>query len=102
MSKRIMFVMALITVLGAVLPLTVAAQEGEKPPHVGIRSDAPRYGVHGPYWIGTTTLTAQTDLHPTHVVLWYPVLNPDGLEEANSYPFDYWPPRRLTVSGHAL
>jgi hypothetical protein len=102
MSNRVLLVMALVTVLAALLPLTVAAQEAVHPPHKGIRSDAPRYGVHGPYWVGTTTIAAQTDLHPTHVVLWYPALNPDGLEETTAYPFDYWPPRELTISGHAL
>jgi predicted dienelactone hydrolase len=102
MSNRVLLVMALVTVLAALLPLTVAAQEAVYPPHKGIRSDAPRYGVHGPYWVGTTTIAAQTDLHPTHAVLWYPAFNPDGLEEANAYPFDYWPPRQLTVSGHAF
>jgi predicted dienelactone hydrolase len=102
MSRRVLFVLALVTMLAALLPLTAAAQEEVHPPHKGIRSDAPRYGVHGPYWVGTMTIAAQTELHPTHMVLWYPALNPDGLEETIAYPFDYWPPRKLTVSGHAL
>lgn len=75
----------------------VSAQTPLQPEPLGLLPDAPEFAVHGPYWVGTTMLRTSTDTHPTTVMLWYPALNPDGLEEAITYDWN-----GMLVEGHAL
>ncbi|MBN1967201.1 MAG: hypothetical protein JW910_21285 [Anaerolineae bacterium] len=87
----VLLIMVLALPALAVVPFA-GAQEG--PPRVGLRPDAPRYALHGPYWVGTRTIDANTGERPTKVLLWYPAVNPTGAEEAITYG--------APIVGHAL
>jgi CubicO group peptidase (beta-lactamase class C family)/pimeloyl-ACP methyl ester carboxylesterase len=56
------------------------------PEPVGLRPDAPRYAVHGPYWVGykPVVIGEGTD-HPIDAGMWYPALNPNGDPEEIIY-----------------
>lgn len=91
----------------------VMAQDAPQPDPVGQRPDAPMYALHGPYWVGTRTmeLDAGTE-NAVRFTVWYPAVNPNGLEEAVTYVLsanhtvrtDYGvsPDAPFTVLGHAL
>jgi predicted dienelactone hydrolase len=103
MLKRISFVLMSVLLVISILPLAVTAQEGDEPQATGLRPDAPAYGVHGPYPVGTMEFVIEDTRHPLPITLWYPALNPDGAEEIVSYAVDLGeglPP--VTVNGHAL
>jgi predicted dienelactone hydrolase len=104
-------VLALLFVLS--FPIVLDAQDQPKPEAVGVRPDAPTYALHGPYWVGTQTLEvdAGTD-NALRFTIWYPALNPDGLEESVTYQmgpnhalvsiYGFPPDAPFTVFGHAL
>lgn len=78
----------LIVVLALTALPSVSAQDG--PPPVGLRYDAPPYALHGPYWVGTREMVIDPDAErPIILQVWYPALNPDGVEEATTYSIQY-------------
>jgi len=81
-SKSIVSVLVIAALALAIVPLA-GAQEG--PPQVGLRPDAPPYALHGPYWVGTTAMEAETEFHPTKIQLWYPAKNVTKSEESLTY-----------------
>ena len=86
MGKRIFLVFVLAALMIAALPANVVAQEGEEPVRTGLRPDAPPYALHGPYWVGTMGLSHTLPSNRrAPVQLWYPALNPTGVEEVISY-----------------
>jgi predicted dienelactone hydrolase len=112
--KRYPFVLVVIGLFFLFsFPLSLTAQDTAVPPQVGLRPDAPTYALHGPYWVGTQTLEmdAGTD-EALRFTVWYPALNPDGLEESVTYQmgpnhalvsiYGFPPDDPFTVFGHAL
>jgi predicted dienelactone hydrolase len=75
---------------------------------IGLRPDAPTYGVHGPFWVGYRPLvSAEGTTRPLEVSLWYPALNPTGEKEVVRYDDTIkdatWSPDTApVVHGHAL
>lgn len=98
------FIFTILVVVALLLgAINVMAQEGEAPARTGLRPDAPTYGVRGPHPVGTMDMVLDNEERPLPVTIWYPALNPDGLEEIYTYPANYppvFPP--LEVYGHAL
>jgi|GEM_PF-7046500 len=104
-------VLALLFVLS--FPIVLDAQDGSIPAAAGLRPDSPTYALHGPYWVGTQTLEmdAGTD-KAIRFTIWYPALNPDGLEESVTYQmgpnhvlvsiYGFPADAPFTVFGHAL
>lgn len=105
-----------LLVVGLFLLLSVfvptVAQDDNRPEPIGLRSDAPTYAVHGPYWVGTQELVmdAETE-NAVPMTVWYPALNPDGVAEAVEYPVlyegamvDFFPPEMqpFIVYGKAI
>ena len=85
----------------------VVAQDAAGPEPVGERPDAPPYGLHGPYWVGTQDMVIDTEsTEPLEVTIWYPALNPEGLPEEITYPatlkFEVPDGTVGIVYGHAL
>lgn len=91
----------------------LTAQDTVVPPPVGERTDAPTYALHGPYWVGTQTIEMDAGTEDAlRFTIWYPALNPDGLEESVTYHmgpnnalvsmYGFSPDAPLTVLGHAL
>ncbi|MCC7451161.1 MAG: alpha/beta fold hydrolase [Anaerolineae bacterium] len=76
---KLLFVLVLIALLSSALLPTYA--QGDKPKPIGLRPDAPPYALHGPFFIGMKAFATKTDSHPTTVQVWYPALNPKGVEE---------------------
>ncbi len=104
-------VVATIVILLASLPAPLQAQDPGTPAPIGLRPDAPPYALHGPYWVGTQTIEMDAGTeNALRFTVWYPALNPDGLEESVVYqmsenhilhsmiPAD----NPFTVLGHAL
>ena len=76
----------LLVVCFVVSAAPVAAQDASAPEPVGLRHDAPEYALHGPYWVGTQDFVIDSDSgHLIPLTVWYPALNPGGLEEATTY-----------------
>ena len=96
MRRSFRFVFLLVVVVVCLGP--VAAQDTAVPEPIGLRPDAPPYAQHGPHWVGTTRIEAETPFHPTSVQIWYPALNPDRLDEAVIYRAV----GALSASGHAI
>lgn len=101
----------LMLLLIVALSMPVSAQDAPTPPAVGARPDAPTYALHGPYWVGTQTIEVGAGSDTAHrFVIWYPALNPDGLEESvvytmsDSHILRFMLPETepFTVLGHAL
>lgn len=104
MKRRFGLLIAVLLLLALAFPL--AAQE-EGPPQVGLRPDAPEYALHGPYWVGTRDFVIEDDERPLSTSVWYPALNPEGIEESLTYTdiqVKFEPPSDMppTVAGHAL
>lgn len=104
--SRIVYVLLAVALAGIAIPIT-RAQEG--PLQVGLRPDAPPYAVHGPYWVGTQEVViGEGTERPLNATIWYPALNPAGLEETITYPVVIkvnlgMPPEwRALIAGHAL
>ena len=105
MQRSFTFVFLLVVCLVFVGPL--AAQDAPTPEPVGLRPDAPEYALHGPYWVGVTEYTIDENSdHPIPLTVWYPALNPEGLEEDTNYRWLMkWvpmPEMPYTVQGRAL
>lgn len=104
--RMLFVVMGLLFLLS--FPTSLNAQESGVPPPVGLRPDAPPYALHGPYWVGTQDfLIGESSDDELQAHIWYPALNPDGLEEAIAYASvtkDASFPETLdaTTYGHAL
>ncbi len=83
----------LFLVLAAIAALIAAslpaqAQGGQPPKPVGLRFDAPPFGVRGAFPVGTREFTiegAGQDALPLKGTIWYPALNPNGATEAVTY-----------------
>ncbi|MFN8374404.1 MAG: hypothetical protein U0694_16195 [Anaerolineae bacterium] len=79
------FGLFIVIVLLSLLLIPPLAAQGNSPAQVGLRPDAPTYALHGPYWVGTMDVVIGQDTdRPLQAHIWYPALNPDGLEEAIS------------------
>lgn len=77
----------LTLIIVVLLSLSVVFAQDAKPAAVGLRPDAPTYAVHGPYWVGTQDFKINPDSkRPLDITVWYPALNPKGLDEKISYP----------------
>lgn len=101
-SKRYVLIFVLVLLMAS-FTLTLSAQEGEGIQRSGFRPDAPTYGVRGPHPVGTMEMTLNNEERPLSMTIWYPALNPEGLEEVHVYPANYppvFPP--LEVYGSAL
>lgn len=87
------------------LSISVVSAQEAKPEAVGLRPDAPQYALHGPYWVGTMEMEVAVKADRVlPATVWYPALNPDGLEESVVYslgvadiapPFDAYPGKAL-------
>ena len=85
MYKRLFLVIVIGTLILTALPANIVGQEGDAAVRTGLRPDAPPYAVRGPYWVGTMEFLIEDDERPLNVTVWYPALNPDGVEEAATY-----------------
>lgn len=78
------------------------------PELVGLRPDAPDYAKHGPFWVGyRDVVIGEGTAHPLQVGLWYPALNPQGVQEKTTYTIATKIPvagmmATARISGHAL
>lgn len=73
--------------LGMELAPVNAPAAWEMEPH-GLRPDAPTYAVRGPYAVGVRNFeipATQENERDLAVTVWYPALNPEGVEEAYVY-----------------
>lgn len=102
-------------ILGACQPIQPMAESERKSPSEEVtvavpespRFDAPPYAVHGPYAIGLRDFVvapAKEGERPLTVSIWYPALNPEGLEETTTYSMSFpageYP--LFTLAGRAL
>lgn len=86
-KKRPVIVTSLVALLLCVAFIPNADAQDPTPEPVGLRDDSPPYALHGPYWVGTRDFVINPDAEePLEVTVWYPALNPDGLEESVTYP----------------
>ncbi len=92
------------------LSISVVFAQDATPEAVGLRPDAPAYGLHGPYWVGTQAFKREAGADPVDVRVWYPALNPSAAEEKISYVM-HWKIEGLgftrdqalvNIAGHAL
>lgn len=103
--------LTLFVLVALILSACQPIQPAEKllaPEPVGLRPDAPDYAKHGPFWVGYRSLVIGegTD-RPLVAGLWYPALNPKGMNEEITYaiPFKFTGievASPIVVSGHAL
>ena len=103
--KRCLGLLILIGLL-LVLAASLTAQEAT-PESIGLRSDAPAYAVHGPYWVGTSEFVIEPDSErPLPLTIWYPALNDSGATGSTSYDLgisDLVPKEQIpVVEGNAL
>jgi len=71
--------------VGAWQPL-LAQEAQDEPAPQGLRPDAPKYAVHGPFGVGYKPVVIGTETdRPLEVGLWYPAMIPAGVEEAVTY-----------------
>lgn len=102
--KQLVLAVVMLLLLTTVA-VGVMAQEGEPVAHVGLRPDAPAYGIRGIFPVGTRDLVINGET-PLEITVWYPALNADHLEEAITYPYtlkmDVPPGITATIAGHAL
>jgi predicted dienelactone hydrolase len=105
-GKRIvslLTVMVLVIATLAFLP-GVRAQDGN-PEHSGLRPDAPPYAVRGPHPVGAMAFSTGDAERALDGMIWYPALNPDGIEEVVAYDFglgDFFPPEINNPPGRAI
>lgn len=85
------FFRGLVLLALVLMAFTVIAQEEEEMTRTGFRPDAPTYAIRGPHPAGTMDMVIEDEDRPLPVTIWYPALNPDGLEEAYTYPVNYPP-----------
>ncbi len=104
MHRDRLLLIPLTMVMLAVTSLPVQAQRTAPDP-VGLRSDAPDYAKHGPFWVGTRELTIpdKDGKRPLPLTVWYPALNPNGSAEDVTYSYDNFETiKGFTQPGHAL
>ncbi len=97
------YILLVLVVMLALVMLPAAAQD--ETPRQGIRPDAPEYALHGTYWVGTRELIIGEDTErPLPATIWYPALNPDGVEEATTYDMgiNRYVPLLSTIEGRAI
>lgn len=97
---RGLVLLALFTVMFTV----IAQDEGDDgTTRTGLRLDAPTYGIRGEYPVGTMEMMLSDEARPLPMTVWYPALNPEGLEEGHTYTVHYPPVfADLEAYGHAL
>ncbi len=97
----VLLIVVTLTVPGA---LWVSAQE-EAPQPMGFRPDAPPYGVRGPHPVGAMAFSTGEAERALVGMIWYPALNPNGVEEAIVYDFglgEIFPPELNNPPGRAI
>lgn len=101
-SKSLRFIIVILMLFS--FSLRGVAQDAAGPEPVGERPDAPPYGLHGPYWVGTRLLTAEPDSdRPLTIRMWYPALNAADAPESITYTIEHGPNfPAATIAGHAL
>ncbi|MCB9461187.1 MAG: alpha/beta fold hydrolase [Anaerolineaceae bacterium] len=101
--KNVFFRGLVLLALLAVTLAVIAQEEDETIARTGFRLDAPTYGIRGEYPVGTMVMILSNEERPLPMTVWYPALNPDGLEEVHTYPISYPPVfTDLEAYGHAL
>jgi predicted dienelactone hydrolase len=104
-----------LLILFVLAALLVSACQPVQPPNrlanpepLGMRPDAPEYAKHGPYWVGykPVVIGDGTD-HSLQAGIWYPALNPAGVEEDITYTINTKIPvegmsAAEPIHGHAL
>jgi predicted dienelactone hydrolase len=98
--------LSLLVVVVLLLPgaMWVSAQE-ESPQPMGLRPDAPPYGVRGPHPVGAVAFSTGDAERALAGMIWYPALNPDGVEEVVSYDFglgEVFPPELNNPESRAI
>ena len=84
-TLRALTVLLLAALLLSVIS-PVLAQETEE--RQGLRMDAPEYALRGPHWVGyRQVVIGEGAENPLDASLWYPALNPEGVEEEITYSF---------------
>jgi len=92
------------------IPSLLTAQDTVVPPPVGFRPDAPMYALNGSYWVGTQTFVGEDVDGPLDIRVWYPALNPSGVEGDITYIM-HWKAEGLgleydqtlvNIAGHAI
>ncbi|MBK8136825.1 MAG: hypothetical protein IPK52_13470, partial [Chloroflexi bacterium] len=105
MKRRFMLLVGIGLLLVLSFPPSLAAQDAAVPPQGGLRPDAPPYALHGPYWVGTTSVVIEGEPTPQEVRVWYAALNSEGAAEAITYVIGwekYQMDSSSEIAGHAL
>lgn len=100
--KRLLFTVLVVLLVTAALPLA-SAQEGEV--RTGLRWDAPPFGVRGLNPVGAQMFEIDSAADRVlRTTIWYPALNPEGLEESIVYSLgmEAFAPPLDPLTGHAL
>lgn len=82
-TNRVLYIVVIAVFCLALVPSTLA-QDGDSE-RTGFRPDAPPYGVRGPHPVGFMTFSAEIGDRPLEGAIWYPAVNPDGVEESVTY-----------------
>jgi predicted dienelactone hydrolase len=75
----------LLSVLLAALVLVPTLAQDEGPQRTGFRPDAPPYAIRGPHPVGFMTFDDGAVDRPINGAIWYPAIQPEGVEEAIVY-----------------
>ena len=98
---RHLIVFVIVLLVLAVLP-TSAHEEAEGHSRNDPRPDPLSYAIRGPYPVGTMALVLTTEERDIPIHVWYPALNPNGVEESTEYILQYpdfaFPP----IAGRAI
>jgi predicted dienelactone hydrolase len=79
-------VMVVLMLSVSVFVSVVSAQDSEGTERTGFRPDAPPYAICGPHPVGVQDFVLDADSErPLVGSIWYPALNPEGLEELATY-----------------
>lgn len=84
---RKLLVIFLLTVLLSLAIMPSVAQDGDEVVRTGFRPDAPTYAIRGPYTVGAMDIVIEDADRPLTGMVWYPALNPDGVEESIVYQY---------------
>ncbi len=105
-GKRVCsFLMVVLLVASALAALPAVRAQEDDPERTGIRPDAPPYGVRGPYPVGAVAFSTGDAERALVGMIWYPALNPDGLDESISYDLllgDFLPTEINLLPGRAI
>ncbi len=88
MKNRFGLVVVLTLLALMLVPSVLVAQDDEGPARTGIRPDAPPYAIRGPHPVGYMTFDDGDAEYPIYGAIWYPAIQPEGVEEAVIY--DHW------------